>query len=98
HRFSTLSLHHALPIFRSHLDGSLHDYTPEKVMRIERNLGADVIMQLDELIEGKSEIGASRAAMERSLRWLDRCRDEFDRISRDGDRKSTRLNSSHAKI
>jgi queuine tRNA-ribosyltransferase len=70
--------------FRSHLDGSLHDYTPERVMQIERNLGADVIMQLDELIEGKSEIAASRSAMERSLRWLDRCRVEFERIGREG--------------
>ena len=70
--------------FRSHLDGSLHEYTPELVMRIERNLGADCIMQLDELIEGRSDADASRAAMERSLRWLDRCRVEFDRISRDG--------------
>ena len=49
--------------FRSHLDGSKHDYTPEAVMRIERNIGADVIMQLDELIEGKSEFAASRSAM-----------------------------------
>ncbi len=70
--------------FRSHLDGSLHDYTPELVMRIERNIGADVIMQLDELIEGQSELAASRAAMERSLRWLDRCRMEFERIGREG--------------
>ncbi len=70
--------------FRSHLDGSLHQYTPESVMRIERNIGADVIMQLDELIAGGSELPASRAAMERSLRWLDRCRVEFDRISREG--------------
>ena len=70
--------------FRSHLDGSLHEYTPELVMRIERNLGADCIMQLDELIEGRSDEGASRSAMERSLRWLERCRVEFDRITREG--------------
>ncbi|MDB4877878.1 MAG: queuine tRNA-ribosyltransferase [Gemmatimonadetes bacterium] len=70
--------------FRSHLDGSMHAYTPEHVMRIERNIGADVIMQLDELIAGQAELGDSRAAMERSLRWLARCRSEFDRISRDG--------------
>jgi queuine tRNA-ribosyltransferase len=70
--------------FRSHLDGSLHEYTPEAVMRIERNLGADFIMQLDELIEGRSDEAASRAAMERSLRWLDRCRAEFDRLTAEG--------------
>jgi queuine tRNA-ribosyltransferase len=70
--------------FRSHLDGSLHQYTPEGVMRIERNLGADVIMQLDELIAGGADLATSRAAMERSLRWLVRCRLEFDRLTRDG--------------
>lgn len=70
--------------FRSHLDGSLHEYTPEAVMRIERNLGADFIMQLDELIEGRSDEAASRTAMERSLRWLERCRIEFDRIGAEG--------------
>lgn len=66
--------------FRSHLDGSLHQYTPESVMRIQRNIGADVIMQLDELIAGGADVATSRAAMERSLRWLGRCRDEFQRI------------------
>lgn len=70
--------------FRSHLDGSLHEFTPESVMRIERNLGADLIMQLDELIEGRADLAASRTAMERSLRWLDRCRGEFDRLTREG--------------
>lgn len=70
--------------FRSHLDGSLHEYTPERVMQIERNLGADVIMQLDELIAGGGDLSASRAAMERSLRWLERCRTEFDRLGREG--------------
>lgn len=70
--------------FRSKLDGARHHYTPERVMQIERNIGADVIMQLDELIAGGSSYDASRSAMERSLRWLERCRVEFDRLSRDG--------------
>lgn len=70
--------------FRNKLDGSLHDYTPERVIQIERNLGADVIMQLDELVEGGSDLATARAAMERSLRWLERCQGEFDRITREG--------------
>jgi len=70
--------------FQSHIDGSRHDYTPEAVMRIERNIGADVMMQLDELIEGKSDFAASQNAMERSLRWLERCRVEFERLEREG--------------
>ena len=70
--------------FQSHLDGTAHNYTPERVVRVERNLGADVIMQLDELIAGQADVAASRSAMERSLRWLERGRAEFDRISCQG--------------
>ena len=81
-RYRTVSENGVL--FKSALDGAMHDYTPERVMQIERNIGADVIMQLDELIAGGSEHAASQDAMERSLRWLQRCRDEFARIGRDG--------------
>ncbi len=70
--------------FKSKLDGAMHAYTPERVMQIERNLGADVIMQLDELIAGGSDVADARAAMERSLRWLERCGAEFARLSREG--------------
>jgi queuine tRNA-ribosyltransferase len=59
--------------FRSHIDGSKHVFTPETVMQIERNLGADVIMQFDHVIPGQSEMGAAREASERSIRWLGRC-------------------------
>jgi len=59
--------------FRSHLDGSLHAFTPEGVMQIEHNLGADVIMQFDHVIPGQSDEAAARDASERSLRWLERC-------------------------
>ncbi|MBC8087050.1 MAG: tRNA-guanine transglycosylase, partial [Phycisphaerae bacterium] len=63
--------------FRSHLDGSLRNFTPESVMQIERNLGADVIMQFDHVVPGQSEEAPAREAMERSIRWLARCRDAF---------------------
>jgi queuine tRNA-ribosyltransferase len=59
--------------FRSHVDGSLHRFTPESVMDIERNLGADVIMQFDHVIPGQSDETAARDASERSIRWLARC-------------------------
>jgi queuine tRNA-ribosyltransferase len=65
--------------FRSHLDGSLHVFTPESVMRIERNLGADVIMQFDHVIPGQSDETTARDASERSLRWLERCAAEVAR-------------------
>jgi queuine tRNA-ribosyltransferase len=69
--------------FRSHIDGSKHRFTPESVMQIERNLGADVIMQFDHVIPGQSEQPAAREASERSIRWLLRCRSAFDQV---GDR------------
>jgi queuine tRNA-ribosyltransferase len=69
--------------FQSHIDGSKRHFTPESVMRIERNLGADVIMQFDHVIPGQSEEAAARDASERSLRWLARCRAEFERLVRE---------------
>ena len=67
--------------FRSHLDGSLRRFTPESVMRIERNLGADIIMQFDHVIAGQSEYAAAREASERSIRWLARCQRELARLA-----------------
>ena len=67
--------------FRSHVDGSRRTFTPESVMEIERNLGADVIMQFDHVIPGQSDMAAARDASERSLRWLERCRVAFDQIT-----------------
>ena len=66
--------------FRSHLDGSSRRFTPESVMQIERNLGADVVMQFDHVIPGQSDATAARDASERSIRWLARCREAFDSI------------------
>ncbi|MFO0071080.1 MAG: tRNA guanosine(34) transglycosylase Tgt, partial [Gemmatimonas sp.] len=69
--------------FRSHLDGSLQQFTPESVMQIERNLGADVIMQFDHVVPGQSPHELAKVAMERSVRWLERCRVAFDRLQAD---------------
>jgi queuine tRNA-ribosyltransferase len=66
--------------FRSHLDGSKHVFTPESVMQIERNLGADVIMQFDHVIPGQSDEAKARDASERSLRWLARCAAALEKI------------------
>lgn len=64
--------------FRSHLDGSSRRFTPELVMRIERNLGGDVIMQFDHVIPGQSDASTARDASERSIRWLARCLAAFE--------------------
>jgi queuine tRNA-ribosyltransferase len=68
--------------FRSHIDGSEHRFTPESVMQIERNLGADVIMQFDHVVPGQSAHDLAREAMLRSVRWLARCHTAFQALQR----------------
>jgi queuine tRNA-ribosyltransferase len=67
--------------FQSHVDGSWRRFTAERVMQIERNLGADVVMQFDHVPPGQSPAAEARDAMERSLRWLARCRAEHARLA-----------------
>ncbi len=59
--------------FNSHVDGSKHLFTPEKVMEIENNLGADIIMAFDECSTFGADYSYSALAMERTLKWLERC-------------------------
>ena len=61
--------------FNSHLDGSRHLFTPEKVIEIEENLGADVIMQLDQCSEYGYTHAEAQRAMELTSKWLYRCLD-----------------------
>lgn len=58
--------------FKSHLDGSSHLLTPESVMRIEYELGADIILPLDICAPYPSSASEARAAMERTHRWAER--------------------------
>jgi queuine tRNA-ribosyltransferase len=69
--------------FQSHIDGSRRFFTPETVIGIQRNLGADVIMQFDHVITGQSDETSARDASERSIRWAARCLAEFDRSAAD---------------
>lgn len=59
--------------FNSHVDGRLHFITPEKAIEIENNLGADIIMAFDQCSEYGADYKFSKAAMERTLKWLERC-------------------------
>ncbi len=59
--------------FNSHVDGSLHFITPEKAIEIENNLGADIIMAFDQCSPYGADYADSKIAMERTLKWLDRC-------------------------
>jgi queuine tRNA-ribosyltransferase len=65
-------------LFQSHVDGSRHLFTPERVMDVQHALGADIIMAFDECPPGQSSREVATAAHERTLRWLDRCRVRFD--------------------
>jgi len=70
--------------FQSHLDGSRHLLTPERSIEVQGLLGADIQMQLDECIELPAEPERAAAAMELSLRWAERSKQAFERVSRPG--------------
>ncbi len=60
--------------FKSHLDGSLHFFTPEKAIKIQEDLGADIIMAFDECAPADSSKKYFTEAMERTHNWLVRCK------------------------
>lgn len=65
-------------IFRSHVDGSKHMFTPERVMDIERSIGADIMMAFDECTPGDAEYSYAKKSLELTERWLDRCINRFN--------------------
>jgi len=65
--------------FASHLDGSRHMLSPERSIEVQRLLGSDVVMQFDQLVPTTAGRDQQQEAMERSMRWAKRSRDEFDR-------------------
>ena len=65
--------------FASHLDGSRHMLSPERSIEVQRLLGSDIVMQFDQLVPTTSTREQQSEAMERSIRWAKRSREEFDR-------------------
>ena len=65
-------------IFRSHIDGSKHIFTPESVMDIERTIGADIIMAFDECTPGDADYAYAKKSLDLTERWLDRCIGRFN--------------------
>ncbi|HEV2751082.1 MAG TPA: tRNA guanosine(34) transglycosylase Tgt [Gemmatimonadales bacterium] len=59
--------------FQSHVDGSRRTLTPERATEIQWTLGADVAMAFDHVVPGGADVATARDALERTLRWLDRC-------------------------
>jgi queuine tRNA-ribosyltransferase len=64
--------------FSSHIDGSKHLFSPEKVMDIQRTIGADIIMAFDECTPYPCEYDYAHQSLDMTHRWLERCIDRFD--------------------
>ncbi len=70
--------------FTSHLDGSKHFFSPERVMEIEEALGADIIMAFDECVKYPETYEYTKQSMERTTRWAKRCKDAHTTADRQG--------------
>ena len=68
--------------FQSHIDGSKHVFSPESVMQIERDLGADIIMAFDECAPYPCTEQYAREAMDRTHRWAERCMTNYNASGR----------------
>src|SRR5205085_4537100 len=59
--------------FQSHVDGSRRMITPERAVEIQATLGADIAMAFDHVVPGGADESTARDALERTVRWLERC-------------------------
>ena len=66
--------------FKSHIDGSFHFFSPEKVMEIERSIGVDIMMAFDECTPYPCEYGYAKRSMHLTHRWLDRCITHLEKV------------------
>lgn len=64
--------------FRSHIDGSKHFFSPERVMDIERTIGADIMMAFDECCPGDADYGYAKKSLDLTEQWLKRCVKRFN--------------------
>ena len=67
--------------FASHLDGHRIFMGPEESMQIQSHLGSDIAMAFDECVENPAQYDYAKASCERTLRWLERCKAEHDRLN-----------------
>jgi len=66
--------------FKSHIDGSMHFFTPENVMEIQRTIGADIIMAFDECTPYPCDYNYAKRSMHMTHRWLDRCMNHLENL------------------
>jgi len=64
--------------FKSHIDGSYHFFSPESVIDIQRSIGSDIMMVLDECPPGDADISYARESNELTMRWAARCKQRFE--------------------
>mgnify|MGYP001050788118 FL=1 len=64
--------------FKSHIDGSFHFFSPERAIKIQKSIGADIIMAFDECTPYPCEFNYAKKSMEMTHRWLERCYKEFN--------------------
>ena len=66
--------------FQSHIDGGRRKLTPEKAIEIQATLGADIAMAFDHVIPGGADESTARDALDRTIRWLERCKTRHDAL------------------
>ncbi|MDD7913209.1 tRNA guanosine(34) transglycosylase Tgt [Polaribacter ponticola] len=66
--------------FKSHIDGSMHFFTPENVMKTQRTIGADIIMAFDECTPYPCDYNYAKRSMHMTHRWLDRCINHLEKL------------------
>lgn len=66
--------------FQSHIDGSRRKLTPEKAIEIQAKLGSDIAMAFDHVIPGGADESTARDALDRTIRWLERCKAKHDSL------------------
>ncbi|HYL53959.1 MAG TPA: tRNA guanosine(34) transglycosylase Tgt [Gemmatimonadales bacterium] len=87
--------------FQSHVDGSRRTLTPERATEIQWVLGADIAMAFDHVVPGGADEATARDAMERTMRWLDRCARRHEELTREGGtaaRRQERIDTGHAAL
>src|SRR5881227_3326351 len=76
--------------FQSHVDGGRRTLTPERAMEVQWVLGADIAMAFDHVVPGGADESAARDALERTLRWLERCRKRHEELKASHDATTPR--------
>lgn len=74
--------------FQSHVDGARRTLTPERATEIQWTLGADIAMAFDHVAPGGADEGVAKDALDRSLRWLERCRIRHGQLAQPADRQT----------